>query len=212
MSHVASKVDAFIAQKEELAGYSGSKFGMWLFLFTELMLFSVLFTAYGVFRALHLEAFHTAHKELNLTLGTVNTVILITSSFTMALAVGAAQRGRRKLTTLFLSLTALLGIGFLFVKAIEYGAKIHHGLYPGGPALQTLDAGEKLFFGLYFTMTGLHALHVYAAILVILYLLVRNLMGEFSERYYGPVEIGGLYWHLVDLIWIYLFPLLYLVG
>ncbi len=209
---VAESIRAMVAEKEELAGYSGAKFGMWLFLITELMLFAVLFTAYGVFRTLHMEAFHHAHQELNLTLGTVNTAVLITSSFTMALAVGAAQRGRRGLATLFLSATLLFGMAFLFVKAVEYGAKIHHGLYPGGPAFQTLDAGGKLFFGLYFTMTGLHALHVYAGILVVFWLLVRNLLGHFSAEYYAPVEIGGLYWHLVDLIWIYLFPLLYLVG
>ncbi len=205
-------VNDIVAQKEELAGYQGSKFGMWLFLITELMLFAVLFTAYGVFRALYPEAFHHAHTELNRTLGTVNTVILITSSLTMALAVGTARQGLRGWTTLFLTLTALFGVGFLFVKAMEYGAKLHHGLYPGGPAFQALDTGEKLFFGLYFTMTGLHALHVYAGVLVVLYLLIRNLLGEFSRQYFAPVEIGGLYWHLVDLIWIYLFPLLYLVG
>lgn len=204
--------EALIQEKEELAGFEGAKFGMWLFLLTELLLFGGLFTAYTVFRALHTEAFHHAHLELNRTLGAINTVILICSSFTMALAVATIQRGKQTLTAFFLFLTAFQGGLFLINKVVEYGQKFQHGLFPGSAHLMELPAGERLFFSLYYTMTGLHALHVLAGVLVILWVLYLTHKGRFWERYYTPVEITGLYWHFVDLIWIYLFPLLYLIG
>jgi len=197
---------------EELAGSEGARFGMWLFLLTELLLFGVLFTAYAVFRAQHTEAFHEAHLELNRLLGTINTVLLITSSWWMAVAVWAVREGRRKLATWALSGTFLLGYAFLINKAFEYHAKIQHGLFPGMTALEALPHGERLFFSLYFTLTGLHSLHVLAGLSLIGYLLMRRMTGGLGPRDATRVEVVGLYWHLVDLIWIYLFPLLYLIG
>ena len=209
---MAQTTEVLLHEKEELAGFEGAKFGMWLFLLTELLLFGGLFTAYTVFRALHTEAFHQAHLELNRTLGAVNTVILICSSFTMALAVATVQRGRQALSAFFLFLTAFQGGIFLVNKVAEYGQKLQHGLFPGSAHLMELPAGERLFFSLYYTMTGLHALHVLAGVIVLLWVFYRAYRREFSEKYFTPVEITGLYWHFVDLIWIYLFPLLYLIG
>ncbi len=197
---------------EELAGSQGARFGMWLFLFTELLLFGVLFTTYAVFRAQHPEAFHRAHLELNRTLGTVNTILLITSSWWMALAVWAVREGRRRLGTWMLLGTFVLGYAFLINKAFEYHAKVHHGLFPGFSALEALPHGERMFFTLYFAMTGLHSLHVLAGLSLIGYLLMRRLNGGLYTEDATRVEVVGLYWHLVDLIWIYLFPLLYLIG
>jgi len=179
-----------------------SKLGMWLFLATELMLFGGLFTAYTIFRVRYPEMFHEQHQELNVTLGALNTVVLICSSLTMACGVASIHRGKQKLLALFLFLTILFGIMFGINKYFEYGAKFEHHIHPG----------TSIFFALYFMMTGLHMLHVFAGILVLTAVLVLTLKGKFSDKYYTPVELSGLYWHLVDLIWIYLFPLLYLIS
>lgn len=182
-------------------GYESAKLGMWLFLATELLLFGGLFTAYTIFRAKYPAMFEEQHLELNKTLGALNTVILIFSSLTMAMGVTCIQRGNRKLLTILLAITILCGLIFGFNKYLEYSAKFHHHIYPS----------TSIFFALYFMMTGLHMLHVLAGVITLTVLLVLNVRGKFSETYNSPVEIGGLYWHLVDLIWIYLFPLLYLI-
>ncbi|HEX3034051.1 MAG TPA: cytochrome c oxidase subunit 3 family protein [Thermodesulfobacteriota bacterium] len=179
-----------------------SKLGMWLFLATELLLFGVLFATYTIFRAQYTEMFHEQHLELDRTIGAINTVVLIASSLTMACGVASIQRGKQKLLALFLLLTILGGIIFGINKYFEYGAKFEHHIYPG----------TSLFFSLYFMMTGLHMLHVFGGVLILTVMLVLTLKGKFSAKYYTPVELGGLYWHLVDLIWIYLFPLFYLIG
>jgi cytochrome c oxidase subunit 3 len=183
-------------------GYESAKLGMWLFLATELLLFGGLFAAYTIFRAKYPALFEEQHHELNKTLGALNTFILIFSSLTMAMGVTSIQRGNRKLLTIFLAITILCGLLFGFNKYIEYSTKFHHHIYPS----------TSIFFALYFMMTGLHMLHVLAGVIILTVLLVLNLRGKFSESYNSPVEIGGLYWHLVDLIWIYLFPLLYLIA
>lgn len=182
-------------------GYESAKLGMWLFLATELLLFGGLFAAYTIFRAKYPALFEEQHLELNKTLGALNTVILIFSSLTMAMGVTCIQRGNRKLLTILLAITILCGLIFGFNKYLEYSAKFHHHIYPS----------TSIFFALYFMMTGLHMLHVLAGVITLTVLLVLNVRGKFSETYNSPVEIGGLYWHLVDLIWIYLFPLLYLI-
>ncbi len=183
-------------------GYESAKLGMWLFLATELLLFGGLFAAYTIFRAKYPALFEEQHLELNKTLGALNTVILIFSSLTMAMGVTSIQRGNRKLLTIFLAITILCGVLFGVNKYFEYSAKIHHHIYPS----------TSLFFALYYMMTGLHMLHVLAGVIILTVLLVLNVRGKFSTTYNAPVEIGGLYWHLVDLIWIYLFPLLYLIA
>ncbi|KRT66757.1 MAG: cytochrome c oxidase subunit III, cytochrome c oxidase subunit III [Candidatus Dadabacteria bacterium CSP1-2] len=182
--------------------YQSLKFGMWLFIATELLLFGGLFAAYTIFRAKFPEMFAEQHLELNKTLGALNTAVLILSSLTMALGVTSIQRGKPKRLALFLLLTILLGLAFGVNKYFEYSAKFHHHIYPG----------TSIFFSLYFTMTGLHMLHVFAGMALLTTMLVLTLRGRFSDKYYTPVEVSGLYWHLVDLIWIYLFPLLYLIA
>jgi cytochrome c oxidase subunit 3 len=194
--------------------HEASALGMWLFLLTEIMFFGGLFTAYVVYRAAYPEAFHGASAELDIRLGAFNTIVLLTSSLTMALAVHAAQVSRRGMLIVCLILTIALGTTFLGVKGYEYWHKWHEHLIPGphflyhGPDA----ANAQLFFSLYFGMTGLHALHMVIGIALLAILAVRAGQGMFSTYYYTPVELSGLYWHFVDLVWIFLFPLLYLLG
>ena len=275
-SHLAHHFD------NEKQQYESSKLGMWLFLATEILLFGGLFCAYAVYRANHPEIFVYAHHFLDKTLGGINTVVLICSSLTMAMAVRTAQLGQRRRTVLLLAVTLLCALGFLSIKYVEYKAKWEHGLLwgkhyapamheaeadahaapaipappvasgdgstsslvppaadaPGGLApealaqsprdeatpaaaphdvegLPTHDANApknvQTFFSIYFAMTGLHAIHVIAGMIAIFWVLLRTRRGEFGPDYYTPVDLVGLYWHLVDLIWIYLFPLLYLI-
>jgi cytochrome c oxidase subunit 3 len=189
----------------------GSKMGMWLFLFTELILFGGLFIMYMVYRVEYTEEFHLAAKELNLALGTLNTMILLTSSLTMVLSIVAIQRGSKKLSVFYLLSTIGLALAFMVIKAFEWGAKFSHGIYPGGEALANLSNGEVIFFGLYFVMTGLHALHVLIGVVILLFMLIFLLRGKINQENNIRLEAGGLYWHLVDLIWIFLFPLFYLL-
>ena len=192
--------------------------GMWLFLFTEILLFGGLFLIYAVYRRANAEAFHIASGELSLKFGAINTVILLTSSLTMVLAVSALERGLVGRCLRFLAGTAGLGLVFLVNKAMEWSAKFAHGLYPGNPILEAKPAGEKLFISLYFAMTGLHGVHVLVGIVVIAVsaVLVRRAQASVGENagelYGGVVENAGLYWHLVDTIWIFLFPLFYLIS
>ena len=253
--------------------FEAGRLGMWIFLVTEVLLFSGLFCAYAVYRANHPEVFVYAHQFLSKTLGGVNTIVLICSSLTMALAVYAAQTGRQRGLVINLVLTLAFACGFLGIKAVEYQHKWKHGLLwgdrfhpdphladpgdgdasptaapspsaasapstalsaversaiapppdgPAGlarpvPATAGHDAPGRrpsnvhIFFGIYFGMTGLHALHVIVGMSVIAWILVRARRGDFGPQYFTPVDLTGLYWHLVDLIWIFLFPLLYLI-
>lgn len=257
--HLAHHFDSPIQQ------YESSKLGMWIFLATEILLFGGLFCAYSVYRANHPEIFVYAHQFLDKTLGGLNTLILIGSSFTMAWAVRAAQLGEKRRLVILLAITLLCACGFLGVKAVEYEHKWKHGLLWGrqynptgthlgqethntAVPLPPASAGTtdrsilpdaalgpqglaspatagvarhhspadapknvQVFFSIYFLMTGLHGLHVIAGMACIGWILVRATRNEFSPRYFAPVDNVGLYWHLVDLIWIYLFPLLYLI-
>ncbi|MGI9558965.1 MAG: cytochrome c oxidase subunit 3 family protein [Thermodesulfobacteriota bacterium] len=182
--------------------YQSSKLGMWLFLGTEVLLFGGLFAAYALFRAKFPALFHESSEELNVTLGALNTVVLIFSSLTMALAVAAAKQGDKKKVLIFLGITIFCAFVFGVNKYFEYGAKFSHHIYPS----------TNLFFALYFMMTGLHMIHVFVGILLLGVIFVLTQRNAFSAEYNTPVELVGLYWHLVDLIWIYLFPLLYLIG
>lgn len=187
---------------------------MWVFLVTEIMFFGGMFTAYVAYRSAYPEAFGHASNHLDLTLGAINTAVLIGSSLTMALAVHAAQVGKRGALVLFLLFTMLLGSVFLGIKAVEYADKFHHGLVPG-PAFTYAgpDARQaQLFFSLYFAMTGLHALHMVIGLGILGVLVVQARQGRFGPEYHTPVENSGLYWHFVDIVWIFLFPLLYLIA
>ncbi|MGZ3689406.1 MAG: cytochrome c oxidase subunit 3 family protein [Bdellovibrionota bacterium] len=196
------------------AEFEAAKQGMWLFLVTEVLMFGGLFVAYGIFKGLYPEMFHECYKMLNVHMGATNTVVLITSSLTMALAVGAAQRGQRDRAILTLCLTFLLACCFLVIKYFEYSHKFHDGLLPGShfhnEEIKHLKA--PIYFSLYFIMTGLHGFHVIVGMGLMVWLIRRTSRGDFSPSYYTPVELVGFYWHFVDLVWIYLFPLLYLVG
>ena len=188
--------------------------GMWLFLLTEIMFFGGLFTGYAVYRSAHPEGFATGSRQLDALLGGANTMVLISSSLTMALAVDAAQAGRRRTLVAFLLLTILLGSAFLGVKAFEYGHKFEQHLVPGasfafpGPHASRV----ALFFSFYFAMTGMHALHMVIGIGLLTVLVFRARLGRFGPQYSSPVELTGLYWHFVDIVWIFLFPLLYLID
>jgi len=202
---------------------AAAKLGMWIFLSTEILMFSGLFLAYFVVRSLYPEMVLSSHELLDKFWGGVNTVVLLSSSFTMALAVRAAQVGDNRWLKNHLILTLVFAGMFMVVKSIEYSGKFSHGIFPGkyfdyeAAAAYAHHHGHELkglphiFFGLYFCMTGLHGIHVLVGIGVITWLLVRANKGHFGPHFFTPVENVGLYWHLVDLVWIFLFPLLYLV-
>jgi len=201
--------------------YHAAKLGMWLFLATEILLFGGLFAAYAIYHHMYPAEFHHGSRELNWILGGVNTLVLIFSSFLAALAVDAAQHGNNTKVTRLLVGTIACGAIFLVIKYFEYSAKIEHGYFPGFVGSHGADASFngsefnsrfRCFFGLYYCMTGLHALHVIIGMGILGWVATKSVKNRFSPNYYTPVEVGALYWHLVDLIWIYLFPLLYLIG
>jgi cytochrome c oxidase subunit 3 len=188
-----------------------SKLGMWLFLFTELLLFGGLFLVYSIYRYLNADAFLHASYELNVVMGTVNTVVLLTSSLTVAMSITAIQLGKTKLSlTLIWATIAFAGV-FLIIKYFEWTAKFEHGLFPGMDHYNNLPAGEKLFFFLYYFMTGLHGLHVIIGGVLLGFVIRSVKKGEVNQGSYIFLENGALYWHLVDIIWIFLFPLFYLI-
>ncbi len=198
------------AQQKEV-----STLGMWTFLVTEIMFFGGLFLAYAIYRREFATAFAVASNTLDVVIGAVNTAVLICSSFTMVLAVHAAQIGSRKALIWFLILTIVFGGVFLGVKAYEWDQKFeeHHVPGPTFHLEKTDQQGPaQLYFSLYFTMTGLHALHMVIGEGLMVFLLWHAYKGRYSPSYYTPVDIGGLYWHFVDIIWIFLFPLLYLIA
>jgi cytochrome c oxidase subunit 3 len=192
-----------------------STLGMWVFLLTEIMFFGGMFGGYTVYRNLYPETFASTSHFMSVTLGGINTCVLIFSSFTMVLAVRSAQLGRRKALIAFLVLTLILGCVFLGVKYVEYHEKwVDHHI--PGPGFQYEDARyfhqAQIFFFLYFAMTGLHAVHMIVGGGMIVTLIVMAARNRFSRAWYTPVEMIGLYWHFVDIVWIFLFPLLYLIG
>ncbi len=243
---------------EEHHDAEGSRFGMWLFLFTEILLFAGIFLLYAVYRYQFPEDFHYGATTLHTLLGAINTLILLTSSLTMVLSIAKLVRGQRQGAVFLLGATIALGLSFLVVKVFEWGDKISHGIFPGSEELVQRTAGENIFYGLYFGMTGLHALHVIIGLGVLAFMLVqlsrkprrtirisapgntalslvtgdsRSLWEgtasdsvdgievtltysedeELLEREVTKLENAGLYWHLVDVIWIFLFPFLYLI-
>ncbi|MCW0482442.1 cytochrome c oxidase subunit 3 [Gaoshiqia sediminis] len=190
----------------------GSKIAMWLFIFTELLLFGGLFIIYSVYRYLNQDAFHLAAEELNTTIGAINTVILLVSSMTIAMSTSALQKRQKGTTLLLLGITLFLGLVFLVNKYFEWGVKFEHGIFPGSEHMtENLSQGEILFFGLYFVMTGLHALHIIIGMIIIGVTVAKVSSGKVHADRSALLENSGLYWHLVDLIWIFLFPLFYLI-
>jgi cytochrome c oxidase subunit 3 len=193
-----------------------TKIGMWLFLATEVLLFGGLFVGFGMMQARFPQEFIEAHEHLQRPLGALNTVVLLFSSWTMVMGVMAAQKGESKKLVRFLVATIACACIFLTVKYFEYSHKFEEGLLPGhwyshkGDLIQNTH-GYATFFSFYFMMTGLHGIHILVGIFLLAWIAIRGKRGEFSHAYYTPVDLIGLYWHLVDLIWIYLFPLFYLI-
>lgn len=198
--------------------------GMWVFLITEVMFFGGMFTAYVLYRTLNGASFAAASSGLNVKLGAINTVVLICSSLTMALAVYYAQTGKRRMQIIFLAGTMVLGATFLVVKSFEYAEKFEVGHVPWlnftwntAETPEAMPAGAnvpaiRMFYWIYFVMTGLHAFHMIIGLGMLALLIYHAWRGRYTPEYYAPVELGGLYWHFVDIIWIFLFPLLYLLG
>lgn len=189
----------------------GSRMGMWLFLFTELLLFGGMFLVYSVYKFLHFEEFHLAAKELNTLFGALNTAILLTSSLTMALSITALQKEKKQLSIFLQIITIVFALAFMVNKYFEWTAKFHHGIYPGSEELLAKSNGEILFFGLYYIMTGLHGLHVIIGVVLIGVMTFFTYKNVITKDNYVKLESAGLYWHLVDIIWIFLFPLFYLI-
>jgi cytochrome c oxidase subunit 3 len=191
--------------------YFGAKLGMWLFLFTELLLFGGLFLLYAVYLARYPHEFAIAGKQLNWVMGAANTAILLTSSLFAAMAVTAVQRNELRRSIWLIGGTILCAAGFMVIKYFEWSAKIDHGIYPGSGHLKAGPPGESIFFSLYFMTTGIHGLHVLigGALLALIAAKVRS--GAVNAENYILLENGALYWHLVDLIWIFIFPLYYLI-
>jgi cytochrome c oxidase subunit 3 len=197
--------------------------GMWLFLATEIMFFGGMFCAYLIYRYWYYNEFAAGSRSLDIWLGTINTAVLICSSLTVALGVRAAQIGNRKLLVILLLLTIVFGLAFLGIKGVEWYQKFEEHHIPGNsfnpddlvkeyPQIHIDPRPEQIYFSLYFAMTGLHALHMIIGIGIFIFLTYYAWKGRYTPKYYTPVEIGGLYWHFVDIVWIYLFPLLYLID
>ena len=200
-----------------------STLGMWLFLATEIMFFGGMFCAYLIYRSWYYNEFAAGSRSLDITLGTINTAVLICSSLTVALAVRAAQMGKRKLLVTLLLLTIVFGFAFLGIKGVEWYQKFEEHHIPGHafnaadlvqayPQIHIDQSHEQIYFSLYFAMTGLHALHMIIGVGIFVWLTYYAWRGRYTPKYYTPVEMCGLYWHFVDIVWIYLFPLLYLID
>jgi cytochrome c oxidase subunit 3 len=190
---------------------TGSRMGLWLFLFSELILFGGMFIIYAVYRFKHPEEFRLAAAELDPFIGTVNTIVLLTSSLTVAMSITAIQQGKKYFSMVLLGTTLILALVFLVIKYYEWAHKISIGIYPQSPDLLTKPPGEILYFGLYYVMTGLHALHIIIGMAVLAVMFVFIAKGKINQHSFVRLEAGGLYWHLVDIIWIFLFPLFYLI-
>ncbi len=208
---MTSRATTAVHAGEEHRDEVGTRSGMWLFLFTELILFGGLFVIYSVYRFQHSAEFELAAKELDILVGTVNTIILLTSSLTVAMSITAIREGRTRLSRLLVGLTLILALAFLVNKYFEWSHKIEHGIYPRSTLLMADPPGEILYFGLYYVMTGLHALHVVIGMGVLAFMWVQIAAGRITKEAHVRLEAGALYWHLVDIIWIFLFPLFYLI-
>jgi cytochrome c oxidase subunit 3 len=189
----------------------GAKLGMWVFIFTEILLFGGLFLVYAIMRSSYSVEFHQAAHHLNAFIGSINTVVLLLSSATVAMSITAVQKGNNKLAVILLFITLLCAAVFMVNKYFEWGHKIHIGLYPGSDLMLTLSHGQVMFFSLYYFMTGLHMFHLVVGGIILTIVMVKVHRGTINPGRYVLLENGGLYWHLVDLIWIFLFPLLYLI-
>ena len=194
--------------------FDASKLGIWLFLCTEIVMFGGLFVGYAIYHGRYPEMFAEGASHLSWYWGAINTVVLLISSYTMALGIYYSQINNQKKAVTSLWITFLCGCGFLVIKGIEYSSKISHGLLPGRffSFKEATSDNLAMYFGFYFSMTGLHGIHVVIGMGLIAWVALRAQKGEFSSKYYTPVEGVGLFWHLVDLVWIFLFPLLYLIG
>ncbi len=190
----------------------GAKTGMWLFLFTEVLLFGGLFLIYSIYRGMYSAEFHHAADELNKAMGVTNTFVLLTSSLTMVLSINALKRSQVGRSLGYLGATLLLSCAFLVIKFFEWSAKYSHDIFPGTDHIHAMPYGEGLFFNLYFMMTGLHGVHVVIGMIVMLVVLFKVKSGAVGANNFGMLEYTGLYWHLVDLIWIFLLPLFYLTN
>jgi cytochrome c oxidase subunit III len=193
-----------------------STLGMWVFLITEMMFFGGMFLAYTLYRSTYPQVFGVASSSLNLVIGATNTCVLLLSSFTMAMAVRSGQLGQKRAVIWFLIITMLFGLAFLGIKGYEWTEKFHEHHVPalanfhldGTP----LQGQAKIFFSLYFAMTGLHALHMVVGVGIVLFIIMETARNKYSPKYYTPIDIAGLYWHFVDVVWIFLFPLFYLID
>ena len=197
--------------KDDARG-AAARLGMWLFIATEAFFFVAPLLLYAAYRYRYAPDFRAAGGELNLFIGAANTAVLLTSSLTMALAVNAGQRGDKRLTAVFLAATIILGSVLHVNKYAEWTAKISHGIYPNSEMLLTRPRGEVVFWGLYFFITGLHGLHVFIGVCLLTVMFFMRLANAPGGRYSAGLENCGLYWHAVDVIWIYLFPFFYLIG
>ena len=220
MSHTAGHLKHYFVSSDQQ--FDAAKMGMWLFLVTEILLFSGMFVAYAVYRAWHPEVFAHASELLDWRLGGLNTLVLLASSFTVALSIHFVQKGQNKKVVVLLLLTLLCAAIFMVIKYFEYTGKFAHGVFPGAGyaphgEVNGHDYAEydipfaPQFFSIYFIMTGIHGVHVLVGMGLFVWLVIRVIRGHFSPAWYTPVELTGLYWHLVDIIWIFLFPLLYLI-
>ena len=222
-THVEGLAHHFVSMEQQK---EAGMIGMWIFLLTEVMFFGGLFLAYTIYRTIYPEGFLYGSHLLNVTLGGTNTVVLIVSSLTMAMAVYYSQKGERKKLVRFLAITLILGLVFLVIKYFEYSSKIHDNLFPAAtlynPVTPDVDPHHgvpvnlrhevQTFLWIYFLMTGLHALHMIIGAGILITMIVLAQKGRFTKVYNSPIEISGLYWHFVDIVWIFLFPLLYLTG
>jgi len=191
--------------------YTGAKFGMWLFLFTEVLLFGGLFILYAVYLQRYPDEFISAGKELDVRFGGANTLVLLTSSLFVAMSITALRRGRKSASLGLLAASVASAALFMINKYFEWSAEIHHGIYPGGEEMKAREAGEQAFFNLYYLTTGLHGLHVVIGAVLLTWIGVFVKTGRVHQNDWVMLENGGLYWHLVDLIWIFIFPLYYLI-
>lgn len=220
-SRVINGVNVASHYRDEKHQYASNKEGIWLFMVTEILMFGGLFVGYIIFHSLYPDMFAEGAQFLDWRMGFINTLVLIFSSLTMALGIYYTQIGQQKKATISLIITVICGAIFMFIKYQEYMHKFHLGIFPGrmmdfehlkehGYNIKHSNLG--MYFGFYFCMTGLHGLHVLIGMGLITWLIIKNIRGDFNKNYYTPLEGVGIFWHIVDLIWIFLFPLLYLVG
>src|SRR5208337_3783575 len=208
---MTEKVAIESSAEEKHTGYTGAKFGMWFFLMTEVIFFGGMFLLYSVYRSKYAADFHIAALDENIVIGSLNTVLLITSSFTMALSISAIRKGNNLLSSCLQAGTIAMGCIFLVNKYFEWSDKIRRGIYPDSSLMMQKKKGEILFYSLYYVMTGIHAVHVIIGIFIIGTMFFWTRSGAINSRSFVKLENTGLYWHFVDVVWIYLFPLFYLV-